>query len=69
MTNSPGIGNTVFEIALNRDFFSLEVLSVPQYALLNYKEIMEWHRIPWYRRIFITKPVKMFIEIKIEDEV
>lgn len=37
--------------------------SPEKWALLNYMEIIRWYQLPFYKRWFIKKPTKEFIEV------
>lgn len=34
-----------------------------KYALVNYKEIIEWYQLPFWKKWFTKKPIKEFVKI------
>ena len=37
-----------------------------KYALVNYKEIIEWYQLPFWKKWFTKKPIKEFVKINNE---
>lgn len=64
MTDTPGKDFLTFELTLDKDFFQ----KIPIYALLNYEELIVWYKLPWYKKIFTEKPIKVLIELKPEED-
>ena len=49
---------------MNVRSFTLKTTTA-QYALVNYEEIIDWYKQPWYKKIFKNSPIKELVTVKL----